>query len=240
MPHPGGNGEWGIIYNDSITSPGRINFTLAHELGHYLMHRHPAAEGIQCSTRDMYRWDSDYGRMEAEANTFASFLQMPLDDFRAQAAGEKLSIDLLRHLDDRYAVSLTAAALKWLDITDERAMIVVGRNGFIDWAWSSNGLIRSGIFYRARQVTTALPERSLSATSYPLMDNETGKVHSPGVWLGNETVHEMTVLAPRKEMTISLLLYPKYPPSSAMDDSSQYDDDPVEWDAYDQFTRQSG
>ena len=36
LPHPNGNGEWGIIYNSSITSKGRINFTLGHELGHYL------------------------------------------------------------------------------------------------------------------------------------------------------------------------------------------------------------
>lgn len=31
---------WGIIYNNGIRSPGRINFTLAHEFGHYLVHRH--------------------------------------------------------------------------------------------------------------------------------------------------------------------------------------------------------
>jgi hypothetical protein len=29
LPHPNRNGEWGIIYNSSITSKGRINFTLA-------------------------------------------------------------------------------------------------------------------------------------------------------------------------------------------------------------------
>ena len=28
LPHPNRNGEWGIIYNSSITSKGRINFTL--------------------------------------------------------------------------------------------------------------------------------------------------------------------------------------------------------------------
>ena len=29
MPSPRGEGEWGIVYNNAIQSPGRINFTLA-------------------------------------------------------------------------------------------------------------------------------------------------------------------------------------------------------------------
>src|ERR1051325_5219330 len=36
---PRGKEGWGIFYNDNIASVGRINFTLAHELGHYLIHR---------------------------------------------------------------------------------------------------------------------------------------------------------------------------------------------------------
>src|SRR5665213_1442056 len=39
VPNPDGNGEWGIFYNENIRSTGRRNFTLAHELGHYLLHR---------------------------------------------------------------------------------------------------------------------------------------------------------------------------------------------------------
>lgn len=78
--------EWGIFYNSSLTSVGRINFTLAHELGHYLLHRSKRAEDIICQKSDMWAWDSDYGKMEAEANQFASFLLMPRDDFESQTA----------------------------------------------------------------------------------------------------------------------------------------------------------
>ena len=231
MPCPKGTGEWGIIYNDSITSPGRINFTLSHELGHYLMHRHLHAEGIQCSRRDMLRWNSEYGKMEAEANTFASFLLMPLDDFRDQISGEKISVDLIRHLADRYAVSLTAAILKWLGITNERAMIVVGRDGFINWAWSSKALIKSGIFYRAKQVVTPLPEQSLAVARNPLVNNESGKLHPPGIWAGNEEVHEMTILA-KDGLTISLLHYPR---TAEARDGFDMDDGALE-DTYDRFS----
>ena len=36
---PQSKNEWGIIYNTAIKSSGRVNFTLAHEFGHYLYMR---------------------------------------------------------------------------------------------------------------------------------------------------------------------------------------------------------
>jgi len=40
---------WGIAYSKDISSPGRRRFTIAHELGHYLLHRDLEAGGFQCS-----------------------------------------------------------------------------------------------------------------------------------------------------------------------------------------------
>lgn len=232
MPHPSGNGEWGIVYNSAITSKGRINFTLAHELGHYLLHRHLSPAGLQCSNRAMLDWKSQLGQIEAQANTFASFLLMPLDDFRTQIRGQDVSLDLMRHLSDRYEVSITAAILKWLGITDKRAMIVIGKDGFIDWAWSSDPLIKSGVFYRARQQVVQLPDLSLAAHPDDLIDGIGEAVQPRGVWLGDEEVREMTIFAHRNDMTISLLLYPKDAPARNWGDDL---DEPKEWDTYDQF-----
>lgn len=80
---PGKTG-WGIVYNHALTSRGRINFTLAHEFGHYLLHRAAHPNGIECSAQDVARWDSPYGQIEQQANTFAANLLIPLDDFRHQ------------------------------------------------------------------------------------------------------------------------------------------------------------
>ena len=214
MPRRDGSGEWGIIYNDTIRSPGRQNFTLAHELGHYLLHRQTYPNGLECTNRDMADWDDVRNGIEAEANTFASYLLMPLDDFREQIKGRAIDIDLMTDLADRYAVSLTAAILKWMTITDKRAMIVVGKEGFIDWAWSSDPLLKSGIFYRARQTVTELPAASLAAQAVDWDTGRHGHLHPAGVWLGSEPVHEMTVFSPSNDqMTISLLLYPDRAPS---------------------------
>lgn len=235
MPVGSNASEWGIIYNKAITSKGRINFTLAHELGHYLLHRQLSPEGIRCSSRDMGDWRSEHGQIEAQANRFASFLLMPLDDFRQQISGQKIDMELMRHLSDRYEVSITAAILKWLSITDQRAMIVVGKEGFIDWAWSSERLLKSGIYYPARQQTIELPSDSLAGLRVDEEIAQVGVMHKKGVWQGNEDVYEMTVFAPKSEMTISLLLYPNEEPTRWRADDL---DEPEEPDAYDRLMPQ--
>lgn len=228
---PNGKGEWGIFYNENIISSGRKNFTLAHELGHYLLHRQRGI--IQCEPREMLDWTSEYGQIEAQANIFASYLLMPLDDFRVQIKGQKPTIELMRHLQDRYQVSLSAAILKWLAITDKRAMIVIGKEGFIDWARSSSPLLKSGVFYRARQNVTELPGASLAARRDISIDNIKGVIHPKGVWPNNEEVQEMMVLSQDGEITTSLLIYPDEAPFKRYED----DEEPEQIDTYEKFTR---
>lgn len=232
MPNPHGTGEWGILYNETIKSKGRQNFTLAHELGHYLLHRLAHPGGIRCTGRDMGDWNADRSAIEAEANTFASYLLMPLDDFRQQIKGRAIDIDVMTGIADRYAVSLTAAILKWLTITDKRAMLVVAKEGFIDWSWSSEPLLKSGIYYAARQTVVELPGASLAAKEVDPDTGRTGILHAPGVWRGREPVHEMTVFSPSNEMTISLLLYPDRAPSRW--EMADLEEEPT-LDTYDKF-----
>jgi hypothetical protein len=123
------NPSWVIIYNQSINSAGRIRFTLAHELGHYLLHRQLKEEGFNCSETDMLHWDSPERQMETEADLFASYLLMPIDDFRTQVAEKTIDMDLLGQCAERYGVSLTAVVLKWLEFTSQRALMVMSYGG---------------------------------------------------------------------------------------------------------------
>jgi hypothetical protein len=204
VPNPKAKGEWGIIYNSSIKSKGRINFTLGHELGHYLLHRN--GEPIFCSKRDMWAWDSAYGAREAEANRFASLLLMPYDDFRAQTSEfRRPTLSDFEPLRDRYEVSLTAAILKWLEITRRRAMLVVSKDGFIDWSWGSTPLFKSGVFFRARQETIPVPARSLAASAKDAPGS--GIQHPAGVWNDREPVFESVLFSEYHDMSLSLLIY---------------------------------
>ena len=49
---PAGKKGWGIFYNSTIASEGRINFTLGHEFGHYLIHRLAYPDGIRCGEQE--------------------------------------------------------------------------------------------------------------------------------------------------------------------------------------------
>jgi hypothetical protein len=73
--------RWMLLYNNELTSPGRIRFTQAHELGHYILHRLKRDE-FRCSSDDMLSWEDK--NIESEADLFASYLLMPFNDFRKQ------------------------------------------------------------------------------------------------------------------------------------------------------------
>lgn len=201
LPKKGG---WAILYNPTIRSDGRINYTQAHELGHYFAHRHRVPAGFECGQRDALGLAAKKALrdQEREADEFASYLLMPLDDFRQQVAIAPMSIELLKHLADRYDVSFTAAALKWLECTELCAAVVVATNGFINWCSRSDAGRRSGIFY---QSGTELPAASIAALGDQAQRNE-GTTLAPGVWHSG-AVREIAIFADQYEMTISLLIF---------------------------------
>lgn len=192
-------GGWAILYNPSINSPGRINYTLGHELGHYLCHRATVPGGFECGPTDVLGGTRD---MEREADLFSSYLLMPLDDFRIQVGNQRMSLDLLRHCADRYGVSLTAAALKWTESTQRCAAVVVATNGFVNWFRRSAAAERAGLFFPPGM---ELPQVSAAAMGDILVAAE-GVDLPPGVWT-NRPVREVAIFADKYEMTISLLVF---------------------------------
>lgn len=202
---PAGKKGWGIIYNNAMASRGRINFTLAHEFGHYLLHRIAYPEGFYCS-QEKIAWDSEYGQIEHQANVFAANFLMPLDDFRRQIPERaKVDLDMISHCADRYRVSLIAAVLRWLHYTGKRAILVVSRDGYILWARSSEPALKTGAYFRTSEGPIEIPESSLAAKQDLMIDGRTGIDHNAGVWL-REPAREMTIFAEQYDFAISLLL----------------------------------
>lgn len=208
-PAPIGRKGWGIFYNSAITSRGRINFTLGHEFGHYLLHREAYPDGFRCSTEDMATWESEFGQRENEANVFAATLLMPLDDFRAQiAADAKPDFEDLGAGADRYDVSLIAATLRWLQYTARRSMLVVSRDGFILWARSSKRALHSGLYFKTRnRPPIEIPAESLAANTKSLVGSSDVCELDNEVWL-HQPCTEQVVLSEQYDFTLSLLHFP--------------------------------
>ena len=203
---PSGKKGWGIIFNDAMESKGRINYTLAHEFGHYLLHRLDYPEGIQCGEQDLVRWDSAYGQIEHQANVFAANLLMPLDDYRKQIdASSKVDLDMIGHCADRYEVSLIAAALRWIAYTERRAVMVVSRDGFILWARSSKAAYRSGVYFKtSNRPPIPIPVNSLAAGRITTENQRKGVKLPSGVWF-KEACEEIVVFSELYEFTISVI-----------------------------------
>ncbi|GAN82187.1 ImmA/IrrE family metallo-endopeptidase [Acidocella aminolytica] len=225
---PAGKSGWGIVYNNALASLGRINFTLAHELGHYLLHRLNYPNGIRCGEQDVVRWDSSYGQIEHQANVFAATLLMPFDDFRRQIdANVRVDFDMISHCANRYRVSLIAATLRWLSYTTKRALLVVSRDGFILWSRASEAAAKSGAVFRTSGGPIEVPPQSIVGSENLLIDGRIGSQHGPGVWF-NEPVREMTIFSEQYNFAITLLL---------LEDRKYYDTTEIERepDLYDRF-----
>ncbi|MGA8614365.1 MAG: ImmA/IrrE family metallo-endopeptidase [Xanthobacteraceae bacterium] len=227
---PAGKKGWGIFYNSAISSEGRINFTLGHEFGHYLIHRLAYPDGIRCGEQDVVRWDSEYGQIEHQANVFSAGLLMPFDDFRRQIAeGDKVDLDMISHCADRYRVSLIAAVLRWLQYTGRRAVLVISRDGFILWSRASKSALKTGAFFRTSGPPIAIPADSLASRQDMIVDGRAGVELPAGVWFP-EPVREMTIFAEQYDFAITLLLLEiehRY---------TQIDSEPEE-DVFDRFSR---
>lgn len=214
--------KWLLLYNRTLTSPGRIRFTMAHELGHYILHR-LHRESFECSPTDMLNWSQDEKDMEGQADLFASYLLMPLDGYRAQV-GATVDLDMLGRCAERYGVSLTAAILKWLSYTDEKAVLVMSKDGFIDWAWSSEPALKAGAFFKSRASTIELPTGSLAADA-DVRHERTGTLIPAKAWFRSAEpqmqMREMKISADQYDSVLTLLCLPRaasvWPPHRSED-----------------------
>lgn len=236
-----GKGNWAIIYNQGVSSPGRIRFTLAHELGHYLVHRH-LQTSFNCSEVDTTQWDSDERKIESEANTFASYLLMPADDYRRQIQGATIDLDVLGACADRYGVSMTSAILKWLELTAQRAVLVMSQNGVVQWACGSESGKWLSIHLNKRLANgqrRPLPARSATRLGTDTNVDRLGTPIDARIWFPQEpegmVAREMRIASDFYRQTMTLLvLPPEVKPWER--DKTDDDDDGLE-NTFDRFVR---
>lgn len=202
--------KWIIIYNNALNSAGRIRFTQAHELGHYILHR-TIADGFQCKSDVVLGWPG-MENIETQADEFASYLLMPINDFRDQTAAD-VNLNVLNSCAERYGVSLTAAALKWVKFTDQKAVLILSKSGFMEWAWSSKSAFEAGAYFKTKNVITEIPQNVLAANgsiSNDMIGENTPAYH----WFKNaekeSVLKEMKLSMDQRDRVLTLLILPKY------------------------------
>lgn len=119
-------------------------FTIAHELGHFLMAHHLPDQPDQflCKSSDLLRLTAKAGdqrqRREVEANRFATLMLMPPHLLRAAMAGFRESdLQQVLTLARDFGVGKERAARSYVQYHPERIAIVVAGNGRVQRCYRS-------------------------------------------------------------------------------------------------------
>ncbi len=112
----------------------RLRFTLAHELGHYLIdeHRMPLEMGLAPSHASFTNFSSD-NEVELEADFFASSLLIPTSRLVKDVNRRKFSFNLIEELATKYQTSITATLIKFTSIGNHPLMIICSVDKRIRW-----------------------------------------------------------------------------------------------------------
>lgn len=99
------------IFISSLTSSQRDRFTVAHELGHYLLHFPMLTKSDPSARMKATRWVDDSNkeliRTEWEANWFAAGFLMPKDEFKGKLTGSDIA-----SVSEYFGVSEAAAKVR--------------------------------------------------------------------------------------------------------------------------------
>lgn len=157
MMHSEDGENWVALVNARISSPGRRNFTAAHEIFHFLAHRR-IATAFRCGERELSDFDRE--NLEVEANAFASQLLLPPDLLRKRF-DEPFCYEVVHELATSLGASVAAVAHKWVRMSKRRKIAFVkSRDGFMSSGYSSDPAFSAGFYVKeGREV----PDNSLTS-----------------------------------------------------------------------------
>jgi len=122
--------EFSIITINENSNIQRQRFTLAHELGHYVMHRN---KRLIYDTEDNF-WDwNSYNQLETEANYFAAELLMPEEIFLKYTRKEPFSIEYIKNTAKEFNTSFLATAIRYAETGNDPIALICSQNNLIKW-----------------------------------------------------------------------------------------------------------
>lgn len=119
-----------IVINSEIKEDGKKHFVLAHEFGHFELHR--KITHFICDDEALLDWHNSNSR-EYEANTFAAEILMPKEIFIKECYSKKFSLDLIKELSSTFKTSITATAFRYAEIGSTPIVIAFSTNNKIKW-----------------------------------------------------------------------------------------------------------
>lgn len=184
-----------------ITSAGRRRFVIAHELGHFHLHKRQAYTD---TARELSTYHA--GSIETEANVFGAELLMPEFLFEPRIRGREPSHAILRSLADDFSTSHLATIIQFLTYTREPCALVYSKAATVQWIRKSENW--------EWPLCDGTVHRFSGAGEFFNSGNppKPGMIKTPaGAWIpqfsagGEETIREDAFAWPEQQVVLSLL-----------------------------------
>ena len=125
-------GDKGLIkVRKDIIYPGQKRFAIAHELGHWELHK-KVSQFFACTSADMVA-SYKTSAQEGEANIFAAGLLMPSGPFIAHTGKKDFNFETVSELAEIFNTSLTATAIRYAYLSDDYYAVVCSESEKIKW-----------------------------------------------------------------------------------------------------------
>jgi len=131
-----GNKTTLIKVNSNIPYEERVRFTIAHEVGHYLLHEKLEVHNENHNTLNWFKdteKQAQMGIQEFEANEFASELLIPRKLIIEEYGNESFSPQLIEKISKRFKTSITSTIFKYCKLNLHPILIAFIRNGNIEY-----------------------------------------------------------------------------------------------------------
>jgi len=146
-----------IAVRRGISEEGRKNFTIAHEIGHYVLPGHDKCDDV-CLDTDVGNWSDVDKQLEREADEFAAELLIATSFARHRFSETAPSLQTISAVATDCRASLSATAWRYCDLAPYACAIVWSKESRITWSRASaefgffiewGGYLEKGTFARA-------------------------------------------------------------------------------------------
>jgi Zn-dependent peptidase ImmA (M78 family) len=118
-----------IRVSDQIVQIGRLRFTIAHEVAHFLLgHQIPSEADLAAGSTAPFTV-----QQEREANVFAAEFLMP-EEWVAPLCTAPPTLASVHAIAQAFGVTSVAAAVRYVELTREPCAVVYSKHGRVEWS----------------------------------------------------------------------------------------------------------
>ena len=191
----------------------RGRFTLAHELGHYIInsHREGLRRGIFNPHPSNQALVQKY-EIEKEADYFASCLLMPREKLRKFTGGRKFSLSIIEEVSEAFQVSLTSAVIRFAEAGNHEILAVFSSGNIVKWYCKSDDFPRLPHKFKSGE---KLPPTTVAGEFYTKLNSKYTDVEPVDVedwfhcqdWAPKYQMYEQCFYSDIYEFVISLIWF---------------------------------